>query len=98
MTDRLLNLVSAIEENLDVYGTDISTLSYTSDYDYLLTIEQFYELDSYSTNAFDLGFLPEHRGEFEDVDVRTGVNEDGIPLKSFGDDVGRHWIELRVKE
>lgn len=98
MTDRLLNLVSAIEENLNIYNTNISPLSYGKEYDYLLTLEKHYAIDDYSTSRLNLDFLDEHSQEFCKLDVTTGINEDGVPLTDAGDDVGRHWVELRVKE
>lgn len=102
--DKLLNLVSAIQDEFSDYHVSVSAMPGT-DYDYMLTSRKIYKKDSNVTHAFNLYELDDFRNEFDKFDVRTGVNEDvadigaGVNARS-GVDAGlaQHWVEFRVKE
>lgn len=90
MTDKLLNLVSAMEDEF-LEPPKILPLPHIDDYDYVLNWElEFSSEKDYDSYSVTVDVVDEFRKEFESLEVSSGARKEG--------DGGAFWLEAKVKE
>jgi len=102
--DKLLNFIAAIEDRFENYHVSVSPLENGNDMDVLIYVSEILRQDTGVTSAFNIYELDEFRNEFEEIEVRTGINEDVARLGKgvngstrVDSDFMEHWVEFRVK-
>jgi len=97
VTDKLLNLVSVLQEDLPTGGSVEILHVETSDLDYILYGKVLYDnSEDYPSSSIDLTRVIEHKDEFDTFEVKTFHNQEIYGLEDK--DVGRNNVAVRVKE
>jgi hypothetical protein len=97
MSDRLLNLVSVLQEDLPAGGDVKIHYVENGELDYILYGEVFYDnANDYPSSNIDLTRVIDHKDEFEKFEIKTFHNQEVFGLEEK--DIGRHNVAVRVKE
>lgn len=97
MTDKLLNLVSVLQEDLPAGGNVEIFHCQTDELDYILYGQVLYDnSEDYPSSSIDLTRVIEHKEEFDTFEVKTFHNQEVFGLEDK--EIGRHNVAVRVKE
>lgn len=95
MSDKLLNLMGALQEENWDYNMDVLPVP-DEDLDYVVTCTKYFDGES-DRSSFDFNDFIELISEYQDVDVKSYFREEG-PYNLDLDGVYRHVVEIQVKE
>lgn len=103
MSEKLRNLLHELSEGGDNYWKyNLDFLPYESgdEYDYVLTLSKpvDFKKDEYAREKLELTNVLRHSRDFEKFEVDTGFMNEAPHTIDNSRDIGKHWLELKVKE
>jgi len=98
VTDKLLNLVSVLQDDLPT-GSSVEIFHpNTDDLDYILYgVVRFDDEEEYVRTSIELNRVMEHSTEFERFELASFTDKEGV-FGMLDKDIGSHNVAVRVKE